>query len=217
MTSTPARSRLLGIVEIEDVRRDAQPARMRLLDDRPVDLGRHLGRGAQIVVDANLDDVGPRRRHARHGLTSLAGRPGGDDVAGHEDTRTVERRHRLLVACLKRRRLFSAEAPHRRDAVTREDAELPQRVCGGVRARAQPVDVGDVGVRGEQAGEHELAGEVGGPRPWRNLHVARSTDGLDSPRTDQDRRVVDRRRPGDAHQAGADKGVRRRCGVLWLG
>ena len=39
------------------MRGDAEPALVRLVDDRAIDLRRHLRRGAEVVVDANLDDV----------------------------------------------------------------------------------------------------------------------------------------------------------------
>ena len=67
---------ILGVVEIEDVRGDAQPAGVCLVDHGPVDLGRHLGRGAEVVVHADLDHVRLQRRDARDGLPGFVRRPG---------------------------------------------------------------------------------------------------------------------------------------------
>ena len=55
--SDPGVEQRLGVGEVEEMCGDTKPALVRLVDDRAVDLGRHLGSGAEVVVDADLDDV----------------------------------------------------------------------------------------------------------------------------------------------------------------
>ena len=114
---------LLGVVEIEKMCCHAKPARVRLLDDGTVDLGRHLLARAEVVIHANLDDVRFGGGDARDRLAGGLGRGGVDDRACDEEPRSPEVGGIALgVACAKRRRLFAAETEDGGDAVRAKSA-----------------------------------------------------------------------------------------------
>ena len=99
----------LGIVEIKEVHGDAQPFLVRLVDDRLVDLRRHLRRRAEVVVDADLDDVHLHRRIFVHERDRVGGGYWFEHRSGDEQPRAIERRRPLRISCGDARCLIVAE------------------------------------------------------------------------------------------------------------
>jgi hypothetical protein len=69
---------------------------VRLVDDRAVDLGRHLWRGAEVVVDADLDDVHFLGGNVRDLLPRVVWCLGIEHRPGDEHPRPIERGGILL-------------------------------------------------------------------------------------------------------------------------
>ena len=173
------------------MRRDTKLALVRLLDDRTIDLRRHLGRGAEIVVDPDLDHVRLALGDFRNHLPRLIGRLRRDDISGDVQPRPVQRRRVLRVACIEGRSLFAAQTPHRRHAISGEHAKLAKRVRIRVGARLAALDVGDVDVRGDQTGDHELTLECRCARIFRDGHGVRSAHARDPAVPDHHDGVLD--------------------------
>ncbi len=86
----------LGILQIEQVRRDPEPPLVRLLDERAVHLRRHVHRTAG---DVDLDDVGLLIGVAVDGRAGFLCRLQIPDArAGDEYSRSIERRGCLRFA-----------------------------------------------------------------------------------------------------------------------
>ena len=194
----------LGVIEIEEMDRDAQPLRVRLLDDRAIDVRRHLGRPR--IVDADLDDVDFHRRVAVDERARLFGRLGIEHRTGDEQPRAIERGRALIIADSESRRLIVPEREHRRHAVRGVCVEVAKDVRGGIVALRQRFGVADMAVRVDEARNHRLAGERDALRAAGNRHARGRTDRRDPAVVDENRRVVDRRTIGSVDHAGADEG-----------
>ena len=92
---------ILRVVEIEDVRGDAESALVCLVDHRAVDLGRHLRRAAEVVVDADLDDVGLQSPRRERPPPRLLRRRAGHDVAGQIDAGPIQGRRPTACRALR--------------------------------------------------------------------------------------------------------------------
>ena len=114
----------LGVGEVEEVRGDAQPSLVRLVDDGAIDLGRHLGRRAKVVVDADLDDVHLLIRDAGNLRACFVRRVGRQHRPGEKHASVVERRCRLRRSRREYRRGLATEAEDSRDAVRGVRAEI---------------------------------------------------------------------------------------------
>ena len=193
-----------GILQIENVRRDLQPLRVRLIDHRAVHLCRHLLAGAEIVVDTNFDQVGLHRLDAVDGAPSclrIGRRNHGPCDKEARDTRC------LLVTNLNARWTIPAEAEHGRDAVARVDAELMLDVLGGVELRAglEPSHVVDVAVRVDHPRHDRPAGDVDACRGRGDFDARRRPDRGNLSVLHDHHRVVDWRRCRTVDDPGADK------------
>ena len=188
------------------MRRDAQLVLVRFRDHRFVDLLRHLARRAEIVVDANLDEVRLRRRHTPDHLTRRFRCVTGDDGSGDEQARVPERRHVLRVANLEAFLPIAAQAEHRGDAVPPVHAELRQHVLARIQLRPglHAARVADVAVRVDQAGDDRLASEIVTRRIRGNLHARARPDLLDASGPNEHHPIVNRRitRVGNDARAG---------------
>ena len=164
----------LRVVEVEDVGRDAQAVLVRLIDHGRRRLERHLGRRAEVVVDANLDEIRFHRGDAIDFLARGLGRGRVDHRAGDKEARAIERGRRLRVAKLEPGLSVAPEAHDRRDPVARVAAELIEQVGLGVelRARLQPARVADVAVRVDHPRHHRPAGEIDDRVAGMNLNGA---------------------------------------------
>jgi hypothetical protein len=186
----------LRVGQIVHVRGDSQPARVRLLDGRAVDLGPHLLRGAQVVVDADLDEVRISIGVEVHRRTRGLGIGRNDDRPRHVDARAGQVARAVAVAHAEPRVPVIAEAHDRRDAVAGVQAELPRHILLGVelgRAR-QSYGAPNVPVRVDDAG-HDCAPtriDVLGT-DW-HRHLRGGSDGLDPPVLHHEHAVRDRRR-----------------------
>ena len=191
---------------------------MRRVDDRLVDLGGHLPGGAEVVVDADLDEVDVHVGRRVHPLGRLLRRVGDDDRTGDADARVLQV-GTLAVAHGDGFRSVAAEAGDRGDAVARIQRELVHHVLFGVEGGVglEPAHVVDVPVGVDQPRGHRLAAKIhrGGVFGHRD-RVARS-DRLDHAVPDHDRTALDGLAVAD-DQARAGEGgqPRRRLDLLRL-
>ena len=122
----------VAVLEVIEVRGDTLALFVTLIDDGLENLGLHFSGCAEIVVDANLDPVDP---HLAVGIDFgpyFLGRIARDDVAGHEEARSIEVRGVLGVTYFDRRRTVAAQTVDRGDAVTGVEPELIEDVFLGV-------------------------------------------------------------------------------------
>ena len=172
---------------------DAQPLLVRLVDDGAVDLGRHLGRRAEVVVDADLHDVDFHRRVLVDQLARFFDRLRREHRPGDEEARAIERRRFLAVPRRDAGRLVVAEREDRRDAVGRVRPQILLDVLGGVFPCLEAHGIADVAVRVDQSGDDGLAGERHALGAGRDGDARRRADGDDASVAHEDGGVVDRR------------------------
>jgi hypothetical protein len=107
----------LGVVQIEHVRGDPEPAFVRLLDRRAIDRLRHLRRGPEVVVDTDLDPVRLQRRDAVDFGPRFVRRAGGDDRTRHQQSCSIGPAGTLRRPKREPRIAIAAEADDRRHPV----------------------------------------------------------------------------------------------------
>ena len=168
----------LHVRQVEDVRGDLQATLVRFIDDGSIDLGRHLRRRAEIVIDPNLDEVRFERSDPRDRRAGVLGRLTRDDVARDEHPRAIERRPPLGITKRESRSLFPAQTEHARDAVSGVHTQLTTRVRVRVCARLEAVHVGHMRVRGNQSRHDIRAREINHSRACRRLCAGTGADDL---------------------------------------
>ena len=123
----------------------------------------HLRAPPEVVVDADLHDVGPERDRRVGLLDRLFGGGAGGDVPREEEARLVDVGVRPLpVAHRHARGAVAAEAEHSGDAVARVEAELRLDVLLGVERsiRLEAAHVVHVPVRVDEARHDGPAADV---------------------------------------------------------
>jgi hypothetical protein len=120
----------LRVLEVEEMHGDAHVLLVRFVDHGLVDLRRHLLRGAEVVVHADLHDVGFHRRHFADLFARLVGRLRRENRTRDIQARPIERRDVLRIARLEAGFLVVAERVDRRDAVGGVGAKIAQHVVG---------------------------------------------------------------------------------------
>ena len=158
----------LRVVLIEEVRGDAQSVFASPGDDRTVDLRGHLGGGAQVVVDSDLDPV---RSHGGHGVG------GHDGLLGrrsrHDRTRDEQARYAGAVLAPARvaqregRFAVAAQAVHGRHSEAGVARQFPGRVFPIVNADIEAPGAADVAVRVDQTGDDVPLARIQGSDPGR--------------------------------------------------
>jgi hypothetical protein len=200
--------------------------RVRTRDCRaPGGLG-HLPARAQVVVHADLQDVGLLVRHLVGDRPHLLGSRAVDDGSGHEDPGAIDGPRGLFVAQREAALLIVAEAEDRRDAVLRVGAELAYKVLARmpVRIRSEADGIADVTVRIDEPGHQGLARQIDARGAGGYLRLVDRAHGGDLAVPDDDRAAIDdtaravddagadeRRRlrgrgRGETHQDRCDKG-----------
>ncbi len=205
---------VLGVLQIEDVRRDLQAQLVRLVDGGAKRVGGHLRSRAQVVVDANLHEVGTHGLDRIHRGARRRGIRSRDNGSSNEEPRDPDR---LLVSNLDADGTVAAQAEHRGDAVARVDGELMSDVLGRIElgTRLESPHVADVPVRVDHPRHDRLARNVDAGRAGRNLDAGGGTDGGDLAVQDDHHAIGDRggaRAVDDARAHEREVGSRR--GVL---
>ena len=200
------REEALGVVEIVEMRGQPQAPFVRGVDDRLVRLGGHLGARPQVVVDADLHDVGAEL-DGRVGLfLRLFRRRAGGDVPRDEQARVVQAGIRPLpVPDRDAGGTVAAEAEDGGDAVTRVETELMLdvllRVEGGIRLEAAHVVHVSVGV--DEARHEGSAADVDLLGVRRHLDGVAGPDRLDAAVANHQHAVLDGRGPRAVDDPGA--------------
>ena len=185
------REQRLRVGEIEEVSGDAESALVSLVDDGAIHLGRHLLRGAEVVVDTDLDDVDFLRGDSGHLRARLVRRGGREHGPGDEHPRAIEGGRVLLGARGEHGRRLAAKRVDGRDAVRGVGAQVRGRV--------------DVAVRVDEPGDDGLPIERDARGAGGNGDTASRSGGNDAPIPNDDGRIRDRRAVGAVDERGASE------------
>ena len=184
---------------------------MRGIDDGLVGLRGHLGARAQIVVDSDLDDVGPALGDLVHLLDRLFWRRARHNVARHIDSSQVQVRGLLAVSHRHRLGSVAAQAEHCGNAVARIQSELALDLCLGVVDRVESLKIVDMPVGVDHARHDGPAADVDLLGVGRYGYAVAGAHGLDPAIAYDQHPVLDRGRAGPVDDACADERLQTRC------